>query len=138
MSEENEEQNRLKADVLNAALLRELGDRLLWLQTHFKEATTEGFAEPHEPIAVTVAGATVEPQSKPWFSVIVMNDGPANVDVLVMSKLSEERWTRPRVTKWHTVLNTETYTVTFTKGQVKYVQLRTVAGVANVRLVGVR
>jgi hypothetical protein len=138
VSEENGEQNRLKAEVLNAAMLREIGDRLLWLQDHFKEATTEGFAEPREPIVVTVAGVTIEPETKPWFSVIVMNDGLVNVDVLVMSDTSEEKWTRPRTTRWHTVLPTETYTVTFTKGQVKYVQLRTLAGVSTARVVGIR
>jgi len=138
VSEENDGQNRLKADVLNAALLREIGDRLLWLQDHFEEATTEGFAEPHEPIAVTAAGVTVEPQTKPWFSVIIMNDGLVNVDAMVVSPRSDEQWTRPRPTRWHTVLPTETYTVTFTKGQIKYVQLRTLAGVSAVRVVGVR
>ena len=139
MSEENGEQNRLKAEVLNAALLREIGDRLLWLQDHFKEATTEGFAEPREPIVVTAAGVTVEPESKPWFSVTIWNDGQANVDVLVMSDASEEKWTRPRTTRWHTVLPTEVYGPVFTAGQIRYVMLRTAAGLTStVRLVGVR
>lgn len=138
MSEENEEQNRLKADILNAALLREIGDRLLWLQDHFEEATTEGFAEPHEPITVTPAGVTVTPDAKPWFSVTIWNDGPVNVDALVMSDASEELWTRPRTTRWHTIVAGEVYGPTFTAGQIRYVQMRTTAGNSTVRLVGVR
>ena len=141
MSREKDEQNKLKSDVLNAALLREIGDRLLGIQDHFRESSTEGFAEPHEPIAVTAAGVTVTPHAKPWFGVHVMNDGPDNVEVLIMSPASSKQWTRPRATLpfWHTVLPTETYTITFNKGQIQNVQMRTAVGeTASVRLVGVR
>jgi len=141
VSRESEERNKLKSDVLNAALLREIGDRLLALQDHFRESSTEGFAEPHEPVLVTAAGVTVEPHTKHWFAVEVMNDGPNNVEVLIMSPASSQQWTRPRALLpfWHTVLPTETYIITFTKGQIKNVQMRTAAGeTASVRLVGVR
>jgi len=141
VSRESEERNKLKSDVLNATLLREIGDRLLGLQDHFAESSTEGFAEPHEPIAVTAAGVKVDPHTKPWFAVHVMNDGPDNVEVLVMSPASKQQWARPRalLPRWHTVLPTETYTVTFNKGQIQYVEMRTATGeTASVRLVGVR
>lgn len=138
MSEENAEQNKLRAEVLNAALLREIGDRLLSLQHHFERVTTEGFAEPHEPITVTPAGVTVEPEAKAWFSVTVWNDGPVAVDVLVMSDASETQWTRPRTAKWHNMVSGEVYGPTFTAGQIRYIQLRTTVGNATVRVVGIR
>jgi len=120
---------RLAAPIDTVALLNIQGilANVLELQ---KEGRPEGITEPIEPIAVTDHPRYVKAPYGPWFSVILVNDGPGDVLAIVNTKKSFDQ---------HRVLRTETYTIDMKHAVIEDVLLQCdLGGTASVRMVGVR
>ena len=134
MSESKEQRKRLRSEVLQTALLDEIAERLLSLETHNKESTPEGMVDPLVDLTVTTTPVTVGPPyreaGKYWFSVSVINDGPNYCWVVINTGKSS---TRP-----HKIANDETYEVTFTKALIYDLRLYTDEGTAVLRITGTR
>jgi len=125
-----EEEKRVRADVLMAALLDEIAERLTTLEQFQREQRPEGVVEPIEPITVTDKVRRVVAPFKPWFNVEVVNNGPSDVWVIVNPEKSFD---------WHRVGAKETYRVPMGRPIIKDVLLKCELGeTATVRLVGSR
>ena len=134
MSGSKEQQKKAEATALQIALLDEIAERLLAIETHNKEVSPEGIVDPLVDVAVTTVPIVVGPPSaeagKYWFSVSIINDGPNYCWVVINTGKSS---TRP-----HKVSNDETYEVSFIKGLIYDLRLYTDEGIANLRITGTR
>jgi hypothetical protein len=125
-----DEEKRVRPDVLVAGLLDEIAQRLMAVEQLMREQVPEGVVEPIEPVSVTDEVRRVTAPVKPWFDVVVVNDGPGDVYVIVNPDRSYD---------WHRVPMDETYRVDMKRGIIKDVLLRCdPGGAASVRLVGSR
>lgn len=129
-TEGRKRERRLRPDVLSAALLADIDDKLLSIKEYLEEKRAEGVTDPVEPIVVTSVQRLVKAE-KAWFSVIIVNDGPHDVETIVNTGKSFEE---------HRVAVDETYKVDMFRGVIKDVLLWCVnpGETASVRLVGVR
>lgn len=125
-------ERRLNPEVLNTALLDEIAQRLLNIETHNKELSPEGIVEPLPVYTITTTPSIIQPPNpgKLWFSVSIINDGPKPCWVVVNSGLSS--------TRSHRVDNDETYEVRFIKPVIYDLMLNTDSGIASVRITGTR
>jgi hypothetical protein len=127
---ESKQEKFVRPEVLQAALLDEIAERLYTMQRFQEEERAEGVVEPIEPISVNEEPRRVIAPLKPWFSVNVVNDGPDDVYVLVNTEKSFD---------WHRVPKGESYRVDMKRGIIKDLLLKCEAGkTASVRLVGAR
>lgn len=125
-----EQRKRVKPEVLQAAILDEIAERLYSLEQMQKEEKAEGVVEPIEPVAVTDEVRRVVAPFKPWFSVVIVNDGPDDVYAIVNSEKSFE---------WHQIPKGEPYKVDMKRAIIKDVLLKCESGEnASVRVVGSR
>jgi hypothetical protein len=129
-----ERRRRLEPGVLQTALLDEVAERLLSLETLARAEVPVGAVEPIEPITVTSQVRKVEAVYGPWHSVTVVNvevaKGGHDVEVLVNSGKSLD---------WHRVAPGETYNIDMHRPLVKDILLRCRSGESStVRLVGAR
>jgi hypothetical protein len=114
---------------LTAVLLADIDDKLLAIREYAEERRAEGITEPVEPLVVTSEPRRIRAE-KPWFSVMIVNDGPNDVDVIVNTEKSFRE---------HKVAADETYKVDMFRGVIKDVLLWCApAETASVRFVGVR
>ena len=124
-----EKSKAVRAEVLQAALLDEVAERLLALQKLAQAEVPEGVVEPIEKFHITSI-PTHLPRLEPWFSMSLINDGPDSVLVIVNTAKSFDE---------HEVLAGETYNINMLRALIKDVRLWCRAGeTATVRLVGVR
>jgi len=125
-----EEKRLIRLDVLQAALLDEIADRLLNIQRMVSEEKPEGVVEPIEPVSVTDSARRVVAPVKPWFSVSIVNDGPNDVYAIVNTEKSFD---------WHRIPVGETYKVDMKRPIIKDILLKCEPGEkASVRVVGSR
>ena len=129
---ERESRKRLNPDVLNTALLDEIAERLMNIETHNREISPEGIVEPLPILSVTTIPLVVQPpnEGKHWFAVTIVNDGPQACWVVINTGKSS---TRP-----YQLQLDEIYEVTFLKAVIYDMRLYTDAGVASVRIKGAR
>jgi len=122
-------QKRVEGGPLQIALLDEIAERLLAIQKYLEESRPEGITEPIEPVLVTDEYRVVR-ALKPWFSVIIINDGPDDVFVIVNSDRSYDP---------HRVPVNEVYNIDMKRGIIRDVVLWCEKDKkASVRIVGVR
>jgi hypothetical protein len=127
---EEKEKKAVPGTAMLVALLDEIAGRLSSLQRYEEERRAEGVVEPIEPISVTDEVRRVIPPLKPWFSAVIVNDGPDDVWVIVNAEKSFE---------WHRVAKDETYPVDMKRGAIEDVLLKCDPGkTASVRVVGAR
>ncbi len=132
MSESREQRKRLNPEVLNTALLDEIAERLLSLETHNNEITPEGIVEPLPVLTITTTPRVVEPpwEGKHWFAVTVINDGPENCWITLNTGKSS---TTP-----HQMQVDEVYEAQFIKPLIYDLRLWTDTATASVRVRGAR
>lgn len=136
MSDQSDKAHRL----FDTAILREIGDRLADIQKHNRETETEGFTEPLPILTADPTfpnGRAVDVPKKFWFSVTITNDGPADAQVIVVTQKLFDESPKP-LSQWVTIRRGENYSSSFSKGQIKYLLYRTLAGTAALRVVGTR
>jgi len=123
-------EKKVVPSVFQTALLDEIAERLLKIQEMLAEEKPEGIVEPIEPITVTETTRRVVAPVKPWFSVTIVNDGPADVYAIVNTEKSFDT---------HRIAVDETYTTNMKRGIIKDVLLKCDPGkTASVRVVGTR
>ena len=132
MSGSKESRSKAETTALQIALLDEIAERLLALETHNKEISPEGIVEPLPILSVTTTPVVVQPpqEGKHWFSLSVVNDGPQPCWIVVNTGKSS---TRP-----YQIQLDEVYEVTFIKPLIYDMRLYTDAGIASVRIKGAR
>jgi hypothetical protein len=127
---EAKQEKFVRPEVLQAALLDEIAERLYTLQRFQEEERAEGVVEPIEPVSINEEPRQVVAPVKPWFSVNVVNDGPDDVYVMVNTGKSFD---------WHRVPKGENYMVDMKRGIIKDILLKCEPSkTASVRVVGAR
>jgi hypothetical protein len=123
------DEKRVRSDVLTAALLDEIAERLCRLEDMAKAEVPEGVVEPIEKYTITETRTPFRPL-KPWFSISIINDGPSDVFCIVNTEKSFEE---------HRILVHETYNIDMRRPKVTDVLMWCNHGeTASVRVVGVR
>jgi hypothetical protein len=123
------EEKRVRSDVLTAALLDEIAERLCRLEELAKAEVPEGIVEPIEKYTITETRTPFRPL-KPWFSISIINDGPSDVFCIVNTEKSFEE---------HRILLHETYNIDMRRPKVTDALMWCNHGeTSNVRVVGVR
>ncbi len=132
MSESKEQRKRLNPEVLNTALLDEIAERLLSLETHNREITPDGIVEPLPILTITINPRIVKPpnEGKPWFAVTAINDGPQNCWIVLNTGKSS---TTP-----HQMQVDEVYEAQFSMALIYDLRLWTDSATASVRVRGAR
>lgn len=132
MSLSKERRKRLNPQVLNTALLDEIAERLLSLETHNREITPEGVVEPLQILTITTVPRVVQPpwEGKYWFAVTVINDGPQNCWIVLNTGKSPST---P-----HQMQVDEVYEAQFNKALIYDLRLWTDTATASVRVRGAR
>lgn len=124
------DKKRVDPAIIQTSLLQDIARLLSKNNKFLQEGRPEGVVEPIEPIQVTNAQRYVKAPRKPWFSVIIVNDGPDDVYAKVNLPKSDE---------WHRVAVDETYTISMGWGIISDVMLQCDPGhTSSVRLVGTR
>lgn len=118
-------------ELLQVAILDEIAGRLLALETLSKEQRPEGFVDTFDAVAVTDHVRKISTSHNyPWFSIIVVNDGPDDVWALVNPRKNPTP---------HRVAVGEPYNVDMRRGIIRQLNLWCEAGeTASVRVVGLR
>ena len=118
-------------ELLSVALLDEIAERLLTLETLSKERRPEGFVDTFDSVAVTDQVRELSASHNyPWFTIMIVNDGPDDVWVLVNPRKNPTP---------HRVAVGEPYNVDMKRGVIRQVNLWCDAGeTATVRVVGLR
>lgn len=121
----------LNPELLSIALLDEIAERLLRLENIEHERNPKGYVDPIGPITVTHALTEMRASDfSPWFSVVVINDGP------------NDCWLLPNPDKNftpHHLLSTEDINLNMERGLITVVHLWCDAGeTAAIRMVGIR
>lgn len=88
MSESIEKPKRIDPGVMSVALLDEIAERLLSMENKLEAMTPEGIVEPLKIITSTTTPNVVKPPGKPWFSISIVNDGPADCWIVVNTEKS--------------------------------------------------
>jgi len=118
---------RMDPGVMQVALLNQINENLIDLFDLQLKQRQEGIVEPYKfNITTTVK---VLRAIKPWFSVLIWNDGPATLNVIT----SPSKNSIP-----HQMIRGESYVVQFTEALISDVQLWCDSGTTSVRLDGVR
>jgi len=73
---------------MSVALLDEIAERLLSMENKLEAMTPEGIVEPLKIITSTTTPNIVKPPGKPWFSISIVNDGPADCWIVVNTEKS--------------------------------------------------
>ena len=130
MSERIVTQKKLDSSILSTALLDEIAERLMNLETLMKAAHPIGAVEPIEKFVITDVRRHM-PLVKPWFSVSVINDDDHNdVFCIVNTEKSFEE---------HRILPHETYNIAMITAVIKDLLFWCNHGEsATVRVVGTR
>ena len=130
VSESNERRKRVDAQVLQTALLDEICERLLKLETMAEAGIPIGAVDPLPVITATTEPAVYQPQTGKWFSVSIVNDGPSPCWIIVNTGIS---FTRPYL------LNVrEVYEVDMRTAKIEDIRYYTDEGTADLRIKGVR
>jgi hypothetical protein len=125
----DEDKRRMRPDILQAALLDEVAERLLEMKKIMEEERAFGAVEAIEKFTITSHKIHL-PRLKPWMSMTLINDGHDSVFVIVNTDKSFDE---------HEVLDGETYTIDMHRPRIVDVLLWCHAGeTAVVRIVGVR
>jgi len=87
-SKSTETPRKIRADVATVALLDEIAERLLDIQTVLKKQVPEGVVEPLNPITVTSSPTVVHPpfRDKLWFSITIVKEAAIEVYLQVNTK----------------------------------------------------
>ena len=117
--------DRMDPGVMQVALLNEVAERLLTLQTFLQPP--EGIIEPYEVANITTQKRTIKPDKK-WFSVQILNDGPGDLSVLINPTQNHLP---------HRMLFGEPYAVDMRNGLITEIQLSSSTTTAA-RVIGVR
>jgi hypothetical protein len=126
---EAKQEKFVRPEVLQAALLDEIAERLLKLEELAKAEVPEGAVEPIEKFEVTETRTLFRPL-KPWFSISIINDGPSDVYCIVNTEKSFEE---------HRVAVGETYNIDMRRAKITDALMWCNRGeTASVRIVGVR
>ncbi len=130
MSESNDKQKRSNPQALMTALLDEICERLLNLETLANSSIPIGAVDPLPIITATTEPVVYQPQIGKWFSVSIVNDGPSPCWIIVNTGIS---FTRPYL------LNVrEVYEVDMRTAKIEDIRYYTDEGTANLRIKGVR
>ena len=131
MSGSSGQRKRVETGPIDVAFLDEIAGRLLELKEMMLEERPEGITEPIEPIEITHLGILIEAPVKPWFTVTIINDGPAEVGARVNPTQS--------TASYHTIIVHESYKFEFSRAVIQNVRIQCAYGqTASVRLIGVR
>jgi hypothetical protein len=123
------EEKKVRPEVLTAALLDEIAERLCRLEELAKAEVPEGIVEPIEKYTITETRTPFRPL-KPWFSISIINDGPSDVFCIVNTEKSFEE---------HRIAVGETYNIDMRRPKVTDALMWCNHGeTASVRVVGVR
>lgn len=89
---------QVKPEVLQAALLDEIAERLYQLQKFMDEGRAQGIVEPLNPVKVSTEPTVLEPPSgKPWFGVTIVKEDPVELNIIINSgKSSSTPYTMSR------------------------------------------
>jgi hypothetical protein len=126
----DEDKRRMRPDILQAALLDEVAERLLEMTKIMEEERAFGAVEAIEKFTITSQRNRIT-RLNPWMSMTLINDDGANsVFVIVNTDKSFDE---------HEVLHGETYTIDMHRPRIADVLLWCRTGeTATVRIVGVR
>jgi len=123
------EEKKVRPEVLQAAILDEIAERLCRLEELAKAEVPEGIVEPIEKYTITETRTPFRPL-KPWFSISIINDGPSDVFCIINTEKSFEE---------HRILLHETYNIDMRRPKVTNALMWCNHGeTSNVRVVGVR
>jgi len=131
MAKVQEEEARIRPDVLQAALLHKITKRLGDLTKLVQQQIPEGVVEPLRPVVATTEPQVVKPPvwNKPWFSVSIVNDGPNDCWVVV----NTENGGNPYLLKVD-----ESYEDDFKSAKIRDIYVYTDTGTATLRIRGTR
>jgi len=130
VSELKEQPKRIDPGVMSVALLDEIAERLLSIEQDIKESKAEGIVEPLRLTTSTTTPAVTRPLQKPWFSISIVNDGPADCWIVVNTGKSS---TTPYLLR-----NGETTEIEMGSPRIVDLSHYTDAGTASLRIRGVR
>ena len=130
VSESNEQRKRVDSQVLQTALLDEICERLLKLETLAEASIPIGAVDPLPVITATIEPAVYHSTIGNWFSVSIVNDGPSPCWIIVNTGIS---FTSPYL------LNVrEVYEVDMKAAKISDIRYYTDEGTADLRIKGVR
>ena len=92
----------------------------------------EGIVEPLEPIVATTNPVILIPPKKPWFSVTIVKEGDAELNVMIND--TDIKKSKP----YKMGVNEVVYDIVFNEPVIKEVMLWTVSGTCTVKIRGAR
>lgn len=124
------EDKRVNPAAMQIALLDEIAESLLNLRNQLPEKP-QGIIEPISPVKVTTTPKVIQPpMKKKWFSVSIVNDGPADCWIVTNTEKSPAQPYFTRVG--------EEYSISLGHPAIEDIRVYTDSGTANLRIRGVR
>jgi len=83
-----EEDRKVRPEVLQAALLEEVAERLMSIELMFKKQVPEGIVEPLNSFTASATARVVKPpfHNKLWFSVTIVKEGEVELHLRINTK----------------------------------------------------